>query len=77
MGSYVVVAPYSIGSIAYALIFADKINTEGRKYKCISFLDWLAARWGEHKGIRLVGAITMILGLIGATSAQVVVMSSF
>jgi len=67
------VGPFAIGALLFAFLLAERLNEEGRKYRCISFVDWLSARHGgEHVGIRLVVGLVMVLGLAGGTAGQII-----
>lgn len=69
-------APFGIGAILFALLFAKKVKEEGDKYRYQSMFEWLEGRFGGYIPIRLVGGFIMLVGLFGAMAAQYVAMGT-
>jgi solute:Na+ symporter, SSS family len=66
------IAPFAVGAIVFAFIFAERLKREGDKYGSQSMFDWLGARFDNAVSIRIVGGLVMLFGLFGALASQFV-----
>lgn len=70
------IAPFALGSFAFAVLLAKPLKEDGDKYKLQSMFDWLAVRFDDYIPIRVVGALIMTAGLLGGLAGQCIAMGN-